>query len=72
MNAFREFYGKHLYKNNDGARLTQIDFLINDVIAEMQAVVNPTKWNELLREKELLELERADIVMRSGEFKSAQ
>lgn len=72
MSAFRDYYAKHLYKSGDGARLTQIDFLINDVIAEMSLKVDPTRWNDLLREKDLLEMERLDIVKRSGENKMAQ
>lgn len=69
MSAFTDFYKKRLFKQGDGQRLTTIDFLINEVVAEMQSVVDPTRWNVLLDQKEALELEREGIVARSGEFK---
>ncbi len=69
MNAFTEFYKNNLFKKNDGQRLTAIDFRIQELIGEMQAVVDPTKWNVLLDEKAALEQERLDIVARSGDFK---
>lgn len=69
MSEFTDFYKKKIFKQSAGQRLTQIDFLINDVIAEMQSVVDPTKWNELLNQKEQLEIERELLAVYSQGFK---
>lgn len=57
-NKFKDFYKVRIFKESAEQRLIQIDFAINDLIAELQSVVNPTKWNEILRSKEMLEAER--------------
>ena len=69
MSAFTDYYKKKLFKQSGGQRLGAIDFRINELIAEMQAVVDPTKWRHLLDEKEALEMEHSDIVAQVGEFK---
>lgn len=61
-NAFAKYYKEKVFKESADMRLTQIDFAINDLIAELQSVVDPTKWNELLRQKEVLEAERELLV----------
>lgn len=71
MSKFSEFYGKHLFKQSAGQRLTAIDFLINEIDSQMQAVVDPTRWRHLLDEKQRLDEERKEIVSRQGEFKMA-
>lgn len=69
MSSFTDYYKKNLFKQSGGQRLAAIDFLIADLISEMQSVVDPTKWNILLEEKEKLEMERKEIVSDQGEFK---
>lgn len=71
MSKFSDYYAKHLFKQSGGQRLTAIDFLINEIDAQMQAVVDPTRWRHLLDEKQRLDEERKEIVAREGEFKMA-
>lgn len=69
MSQFSEFYGKHLFKESGGQRLSAIDFLIAGIDLEMQKAVDPTRWRHLLDDREALEKERAEIVDYVGEEK---
>jgi hypothetical protein len=61
MSSFSDFYKSHIFKENIEDRLIQIDFLINDVIGQMARTTSPTEWNRLLEQKELFEIERAEL-----------
>lgn len=69
MNAFADFYKKHLFKQSRGARLAAIDFLINEIDAEINKGVDPTRWRHLLDDRQMLELERDEIAGEVGELK---
>ena len=71
MNAFAEYYKKHLFKESRGARLTAIDFVINEIDAQINKGVDPTRWRHLLDDREALEKEREDIVDMIGELKAS-
>lgn len=62
VNRFREFYKQRIFKESADMRLTQIDFGINELIAEMQNAIDPTKWRHILDAKEILEAERELII----------
>ena len=69
MNAFADYYKRHLFKQSRGARLAAIDFLINEIDGEINKGVDPTRWRHLLDDREVLEIERAEIAAEIGELK---
>lgn len=71
MSQFSEHWKKNNYRKSDGARLAEIDFQMCEIDAQMQAVVDPTRWRFLLDDKAKLEEEKKGILARSGEFKMA-
>lgn len=72
MTAFSAWYKKHIFKANAEERLIEIDFLINNVIADMTRTPDPTQWNRLLNQKELLEIERQGIAESVGRIMASR
>ena len=58
MSKFRDFW---VAKNNPEARIAQIDLMLKEVDAEITRKVDPTRWNKLLDQKEVLEQEREGL-----------
>lgn len=69
MNAFADYYKKHLFKQSRGARLAAIDFLINEIDGEINKGVDPTRWRHLLDDRDTLEKERDEIAGEVGDLK---
>lgn len=62
MNAFAQYYKTHIFKESIQERLVQLDFLINEIIGRMSLSSSPTMWNDLLQQKEDLEIQRGGLV----------
>jgi hypothetical protein len=58
MSKFRDWW---VAKNNPEARAAQIDLMIKEIDAEFATKVDPTRWNKLLDQKEVLEQEREGL-----------
>lgn len=69
MSRFSQYYKNHIAKSGGSERVAAIDFMVKDIVDEMQSKVDPTRWNVLLEQKDALEAERAEIVSDQGEVR---